>query len=371
MGSDQVGSDPKGTGDARSDQRSSGQAGADNAKPGTGSGRPRSPEGSAEPDVTGAGKPRPESGSRGASDVQSPEKGEAPESLPRELPSAEAIQRLAERLKDMQKPGQDAQRDQQAARKMRERAQKLWDQASPEQQKQWEDLARQWAKRMGEQDAADSPPSTSPRPESPRTPRSPAPTRADSASNPSAAGERATTPTGSHGPSPSAGADAPGGDGPGRADRASGGAGGTPFGERRGTQQGPGDRAAAEWRSEPVDAREHASDDARRPAEEQVIAEWFTPPRVRPAASGAPDAGGAESADSSMEEGGLPAPVAERLEQAAEQARRAVEDGAVSSRYERLLRKYFERLPQRVREHRAGGAPAGAPDAAPPAKDAR
>ncbi|HNB59970.1 MAG TPA: hypothetical protein PK308_06625, partial [Phycisphaerales bacterium] len=65
------------------------------------------------------------------------------------------------------------------------------------------------------------------------------------------------------------------------------------------------------------------------------------------------------------------APVAERLEQAAEQARRAVEDGAVSSRYERLLRKYFERLPQRVREHRAGGAPAGAPDAAPPAKDAR
>ncbi|HPO92115.1 MAG TPA: hypothetical protein PL072_01465, partial [Phycisphaerales bacterium] len=126
VGSDQVGSDQSGTGDARSDQRPSGQAGADNAKPRTGSGRARSPEGSAKPDVTGAGKPRPESEGRGASDAQSPKEGEAPESLPRDLPSAEAIQRLAERLKDMQKPGQDAQRDQRAAREMRERAQKLW-----------------------------------------------------------------------------------------------------------------------------------------------------------------------------------------------------------------------------------------------------
>lgn len=115
---------------------------------------------------------------------------------------------------------------------------------------------------------------------------------------------------------------------------------------------GPESGSGAPWRTEPVDAR---ADRAPSTAEQdQIVAEWLGTGRKessgeQPAATGSAEA---------------------RLRQAASKAERAVEDGAVSSRYERVLRRYFERLPREVAKKERAAAAGESAGPAPTAKDA-
>lgn len=99
---------------------------------------------------------------------------------------------------------------------------------------------------------------------------------------------------------------------------------GEPRDDGRAPSPTPGPR-----RTEIVDARPRES--AGRGSErDQVVAEWLAPPR----------------------EGDAPSAVAprERLLEAARSAQKAVDDRAIPSRYDRLVQRYFRRLPERVEE---------------------
>lgn len=97
-------------------------------------------------------------------------------------------------------------------------------------------------------------------------------------------------------------------------------------------------------RTELVDARPR--DAASRGSErDQVVAEWLAPP-------GQPgDAGAATSTISPRE----------RMLQAARSAQKAVDDRAIPSRYDRLVQRYFRRLPERIEEQsrEAAAGPSG------------
>lgn len=96
------------------------------------------------------------------------------------------------------------------------------------------------------------------------------------------------------------------------------------------------------WRSEVVDARP-SEQRATVQDDEKVVAEWM--------GDGVRTTGSTGTAEA-----------VSRVRAAAGSAEKAIEQGTVSSRYERLLRRYFDRLPQRVQER-------GSATPAPAAKD--
>jgi len=101
-------------------------------------------------------------------------------------------------------------------------------------------------------------------------------------------------------------------------------------------------------RTDPVDARSKSPESSAPSDSEQVVAEWLGEgDRHRdPAAAAA---------------------VAKRITEAARSAEQAIGDRTVPSRYDRVLREYFRRLPERVAKP-AGPAPVGPPIAPTPAR---
>lgn len=120
-------------------------------------------------------------------------------------------------------------------------------------------------------------------------------------------------------------------------------AGDSPFEQRLAQRPSvPGDRL----RFETIDARPRGRVDPSEDSREQVVAEWL--------------------GEALKGEG--PSPAAEqRVLEAQRSAEQAIDDRAVPSRYDRVLRDYFKRLPDKVLG--ASGASEAAPSAAP-AKDA-
>jgi hypothetical protein len=130
--------------------------------------------------------------------------------------------------------------------------------------------------------------------------------------------------------------------GPGGPDGVGGGPGDQPGRRVAGRPGAPADPP----RFKPVDARDPNPAPSTPDSREQVVAEWLGDGDQRrdPAATAA-----AES----------------HLREAARGAEQAIGDRVVPSRYDRVLREYFRRLPERVLDR-----PANAPAPAAPAKDA-
>lgn len=209
-----------------------------------------------------------------------------------------ALERLSDQLKKMSDQPAKAAEHERSAERLREQARRLYEGASPEQR---ERMAR-WM----QQAAGDRPPRAG---------------AADRANNrPKLAQGRQEVPN----DRPPASFES--GDGSTR------GGGDPTRGLAAGAQGQP-------LRTTPVDARspnEHA--DSGR---EQVVAEWL---------------GSGDERREPVEQ----AAVRSRLLQAARSAERAIDDRSVPSRYDRILREYFRRLPERV-------APAGGPSTPAPA----
>ena len=257
--------------------------------------------------MTGAGKPRPESGNRG---IRCPIARKArPGESAAGAAERRAIQRLAERLRTCRNRVRMRACDQQARARCASGQKTVGSGFADNRSsgKTWHDGGPSgWVSRT-----PPIRPSTSPAVQNRHARRGVPPTRAGSGSNPSAAGEQRDNADGSRAFA-EPGADAR----PGGWTGACGPRGGVA--ERllaSGETQARGD-----WRRQDGpnrSMREHASDDARRPAESKIAV--VHPPRVRPAASDT-DAGRGRNAG--PEQGGgraAPVPVAERLEQAAEQ----------------------------------------------------
>lgn len=212
-----------------------------------------------------------------APDGSLPEPGNLPE------PTPEAIERLAEHLKDMARNSDRRQQSAEAARRAREQAEQIAKGLSDDQRKRLE----QWAEALARQrpDVMDE-----------------------------LAGQSPDGPSDQQDP-PRRGGDAPGTQ---EARQGTGPAQAPPPGPRR---------------TEIVDARPRESG-PRGSEREQVVAEWLSPPREGDAAPST-------------------ATPRERLLQAARSAQKAVDDRAIPSRYDRLVQRYFRRLPERVEEDAA------------------
>lgn len=109
----------------------------------------------------------------------------------------------------------------------------------------------------------------------------------------------------------------------------------------------PGSASAAKPNTEPVDARSAPIN----PGQERVIAEWLS--------RGPREATAAKSNE-----------VAGALRDAAQSAERALEDRTVPSRFDSVIRRYFQRLPSDLgvpATNPAPAKPAAAPGTVPPA----
>lgn len=242
-----------------------------------------------------------------------PKEPQIPDELP--VPTKEAISKLARHLDKMTADDKAERADRAAAETAREQARRMAERLSPQQQ----DRLRQWAegiarenpdlvrRLMNQPDGA--PDSDQPRPDLAQ-------------SHPQANPRRGMTPD-------SAGTDYPAGGGPdGRA----------------------GDAAAARTappltpdRTELVDARNSGREQpAIAQSRGQVAGEWLAPPAEGTAATTGPS------------------PV-ERVRQAARSAQQAVDDRSIPARYDRMVRRYFQRLPDKVAERTRAEAPASVP----------
>lgn len=236
-------------------------------------------------------------------------------------PSPDAVKRLAEEVDRIARAPQDAGKKQRDADALRKKAQEMLERSSPEQRerlKQWgEAVAREREKREASNpgDAAQ------------RQQEGPS---ADQPHAAQGAGERpkrsGSMPQGS---APQDSATSPGGDG-------------------AGTQPGTSnDRSEAktlpQGRTEVVDARRPNSQPAPG-APESVAAEWLGQGSRTPAGD---------------------AVLARTLAQAAKSAERAIDDQTVPRRFDRVIERYFRRLPAAVKSNAESEAPPAAP-----AKDA-
>ncbi len=230
--------------------------------------------------------------------------------LPTTPPSKEAIRRLAEHFKKLADAPKDAAAQRQQAQDMRKKAEELLKSATPEQREQLKRWGQELAKEMQKQGAPQDTQQTSG--EGSHQPSSPISHSSDHG-----------TPDG-------------------------GGKGIDPARPRT-----PGDPAT---RTETVDARPPTSAERAEKRRERVIAEWY--------ADRKPDApASASSADPISSEGESAAQAAAR------DGERAVETQAVPGRFDKLLLKYFQRLPERAKS--AAPAPStSATKQALPAQDA-
>lgn len=259
---------------------------------------------------------------------QSPSPGEAPNGpdgpkLPGEIPapSKEAIERLAQQLDRMTADNAHRKADKATAERAREQARQLAERLSPEQQerlRQWgEGLAKQrpgLARKLAGDDTGDPP----------------FPPGAGDAGDPSD-----DAAPGAADPPP------PLND---RADR--GGTGANAGSARRNPSADESRSPFIPTRTELVDARDSGTASPRSsPSRDQVVAEWLAPPAL----------GGSATP-------GAPSPAA-RMRQAARSAQKAVEERAIPARYDRLVQRYFRRLPDEVarRAQQNPSTPAAAP----------
>lgn len=214
-----------------------------------------------------------------------------------------ALERLSDQLKKMSDQPANAAEHERSAERLREQARRLYEGASPEQ--------RERMSRWMQQAAGDRPP------------------RAGAAD---AANHRPELAQGRQGvPNDRPPASFESGDGSTR------GGGDPTRGLAAGAQRQP-------LRTTPVDARspnEHAES-----GREQVVAEWL---------------GSGDERREPVEQ----AAVRSRLLQAARSAERAIDDRSVPSRYDRILREYFRRLPERVAPSGGSSTPAPAAEPAP------
>ncbi len=216
-----------------------------------------------------------------------------------------AVERLSEQLEKMSKRPGDAADHEKNADRLREQARRLYESASPEQRERME--------RWMQQAATGQPPGgNNNRPDSAN------PGRALAQTQQSDQGDR-----GQRGGSPGSGS-------------------------TRGGGEPVHDFAAAAGdqpvRTTPVDAR--SAEDLAHSGHEQVVAEWL---------------GSGDDRRTPAEK----AAVVARLQQAARSAEEAIGDRVVPSRYDRILREYFRRLPAKVAPGATPAQPAPAPAPAP------
>lgn len=185
-------------------------------------------------------------------------------------------------MEQLGKTPQDLAKNRQNVEQLRKQAEEMLSRATPEERRELERRAREWAQQNGMPDSPESPESQ----------------RQQAGRGEVGGGE---------------GGDVPGlGDQPGE------------------PQRSDAAEPPANWRTEPVDARRPADQRPDRAVNEQVVAEWLGP-------------GGRSPADASSRES-----AAGRLDRAAARAERAMQDRTVSRRYDSILKRYFDRLPQRV-----------------------
>jgi hypothetical protein len=107
-----------------------------------------------------------------------------------------------------------------------------------------------------------------------------------------------------------------------------------------------------------VDARSRPSPDAGKPRE-RVIAEWYADRPVDPA----------DRSTSTTAPTGISSEGQNLAREAAREGERALESQIIPGRFDKLLQRYFQRLPQRAGAKPDGGTPAGSKPVEP-AKDA-
>ncbi len=285
--------------------------------------KPEAEQPGAEP---GAQMEKRDQGTREEGQEASGERGEQPESgvepeeepgdgkLPDEIPAPtkETLEQLAKHLDRMTADDGKQRSDRETGERAREQAQKLAEKLSPAQQER----LKQWAEGLARE-------------------------RPDLAER--FANEGEPRPRGERGEGEAEG-DMPREQPMAGAER---GVGGGPEGTRQEREATGTERAFPPSRTEIVDARDAGTG---RPGTEgqrdQVVAEWLAPP-TQGSATGAG-----------------PAAAAERMRQAARSAQQAVDERAIPSRYDRLVQRYFRRLPEKVAERaEAAGTPVPAQDA--------
>lgn len=225
------------------------------------------------------------------SQPQAPSTTQRPENVPRQQPSGDAVEKLAERLEKLAKDQQSAAGDREKARDLRDRAEKMLERMSPEQRERM----RQWAQEAQKQQSPSGDPA--------RRSQSRAQGRPD-------------------------------GSGAGRAPASS--------------QTADTPRTPAPSRTELIDARTPSNHST--PAQDQTIAQWLGP------GGGAPG----DRADATAQDA--------VAQEAVRSAERAIDDRTVPRRFDRLLERYFRRLPDAASSSRQ--TPPATP-AAEPAPDAR
>ena len=254
------------------------------------------PPRSSERTVTPQGEqPSPDSKEGGQAERMPQPPTGAPSDIP--PPTAEAVERLAKQLEKMASQGKQGELDRQRAAAAREQARRMAENLSPQQQERVREWAEALAKSrpgLAEQFARGGDG------EEPRDPSGPPPAMSDGSTGEGRGGNTA--------------------------------AGDQPAENRSGDARPP----LSPRRTEIVDARDPQS--PRRAGEsDQVVAEWLAPPTPGTGTGGAA--------------------AVERVRRAAQSAQQAVDDRAVPSRYDRLVQRYFRRLPDKVAE-RTGATPA-------------
>jgi hypothetical protein len=246
----------------------------------------------------------------GVEPEEEPGDGKLPDEIP--APTKETLEQLAKHLERMTADDGKQRSDRETGERAREQAQKLAEKLSPAQQerlKQWaEGLARERPD-LAERFANEGEPR-------PRGDRGEGEAEGDMPRE-----------------QPSAGAERGVGDGP--------------EGTRQEREATGTERAFPPSRTEIVDARDAGTGrPGTKGQRDQVVAEWLAPPTPGSAT------------------GAGPAAAAERMRRAARSAQQAVDERAIPSRYDRLVQRYFRRLPEKVAERaEAAGTPVPAQDA--------
>jgi hypothetical protein len=288
---------------------------------------PKSPKSGADGASTKQGEQKPRAGDQKSAQGDKSDSskdqpsGTQPEPGDKNVPPqqpGEGLKQLADRLEQLSRQPQNSQQTRKQADELRKQAQEMLKNATPEQREQ----AKRWAQEMAKKQR----PRDYPRPGD---------------------GSDAQPPTKD---------DFPGSGGDDPLARATGKNGG-PFGKR--TSDASRDaQTQPKGRTDTVDARPPTSAQRREKSQERVIAEWYADKK--------PERGERDTR--------LLTPDAERtVREAVRDGEHALDTEAVPSRYDTLLRKYFQRLGERAKSgNDTGGAakPTASTRPAEPAQDA-
>lgn len=309
---------PEGTPDAKQGEMPAENAKAEPAAKPEGT-RPSAQERAGQPDRPEAGQPQGTNtekspGTEEIGEEPSPGEGGGDRQMPDEIPapSKQMLEQLAKQLDRMTSDGAQQKSDRAAGERAREQAQKLAENLSPQQQER----LRQWAEGLAKERPDLAERLANQRGEEQGPPQ-------DLAQGPAGGPRGEEQPMGG------------GGDADGRRTQGGGPDGGLAPDDTApptGQVYGPA-------RTEVVDAR---GTGAKRPGmsgqRDQVVGEWLAPPTPGSARATGPTA-------------------EDRMRQAAKSAQQAVDDRAIPSRYDRLVQRYFRRLPEKVAQRAAPTPP--------------